>query len=129
MIGWLFDLYPSSHGLTFWLVDRDGRKRCCTMPYVPSFYMHLSAAEERTLEALLDSLPCKVTLDYHVQKEIYRNEEWNVVRVNVHITLLFKQVVQRLERHFPHFVFFNSDIPVQQLFLYSTGLFPLAFGE
>jgi DNA polymerase elongation subunit (family B) len=129
MLGWLFDLYPSLYGMTFWLVDRDGRKRCCSMPFVPSFYMHLSVAEERKLEALLSSLPCKVMLDHHSQKELYKNEAWNVVRVNVYDTLLFKQVVRRLERYFPHFVFFNSDIPVQQLFLYSTGLFPLAFGE
>ena len=127
--GWLFDLYPSSHGLTFWLMDGEGRKRCCLYPYAPSFYMHLSKPEERRLEALLSSLPCKVTLDHHVQKEIYRNEEWDVVRVNVHDTLQLKAVVRQLERQFPHYVFFNSDILVPQLFLYSTGLFPLAFGE
>jgi DNA polymerase elongation subunit (family B) len=129
LIAWLFDLYPTPHGLTVWLVDAEGRKRCCIHPYAPAFYMHLSKPEERRLEAMLSSLPCTVTLDHHVQKEIYRNEEWDVVRVNVHDTLHFKHVVQRLERHFPHYVFFNSDILVPQLFLYSTGLFPLAFGE
>ena len=126
---WLFDLYPSSLGLTFWLVDRDGRKHCCSMPYVPSFFMHLSKLEERRLEALLPSLPCTVSLDHCVRKEIYRNEEWDVVRVNVHDTLQLKSVVRKLERQFPHYTFFNSDILVQQLFLYSSGLFPLAFGE
>lgn len=126
---WLFDLYPSSRGLTVWLVDGEGRKYCCTSDYVPSFYMHLSTAEERRLEMLLSLLPCKVTVDHHVQKEIYLNEEWDVVRVNVHDTMQLKTVVRQLERQFPHYVFFNSDILVPQLFLYSTGLFPLAFGE
>lgn len=125
----LFDIYPSSHGLTFWLIDSEGGKYTCTHPYVPVFYMHLSTDEQHQLEAMLGSLPCKVTLDHHMQKEIYRNEEWEVVRVSVHDTLRFKRVVQRLERHFPHYVFFNSDIPVPQMFLYSTGLFPLAYGE
>jgi DNA polymerase-2 len=91
--------------------------------------MHLSPSEERRLEALLPTLPCKVTLDHHVQKEIYRNEEWDVVRVSVHDALQLKYVVRLLERQFPHYVFFNSDILVPQLFLYSTGLFPLAYGE
>ncbi|MBM2840586.1 MAG: polB [Bacteroidetes bacterium] len=126
---WLFDLYPSLHGLTFWLVDKEGRQHCCFREYAPAFYMHLSTAEKRHLEALVPSLPCKVTLDHHIQKEIYRNEEWDVVRVNVHDTLQLKSVVRQLERLFPHYVFFNSDILVPQLFLYSTGLFPLAFGE
>jgi DNA polymerase-2 len=127
--GWLFDLYPSARGLTFWFIDGEGRRYCCSMPYVPSFFMHLTGTEEHQLETLVNSLPCRVTLDHHVQREIYRNEQWDVVRVNVHDTLLYRQVVQRIERQFPHFVFFNSDIPVPQLFLYSTGLFPLAFGE
>ncbi len=125
----LFDLYPSSYGLTFWFIDNEGGKHTCTHPYVPAFYMHLSPDEQHQLEAMLGSLPCKVTLGRSLQKEIYRNEEWEVARVNVHDTLQFKRIVQRLERHFPHYVFFNSDIPVPQLFLYSTGLFPLAYGE
>ena len=129
IIAWLFDLYPSSHGLTFWFIDREGERHCCSMPYVPAFYMHLSKVEEQRLEAVLLTLPCRVTLSHHIQREIYRNEEWDAVRVNVHDTLQMKAVVRRLERQFPHYVFFNSDIPVPQLFLYSTGLFPLAFGE
>ncbi len=129
LTAWLFDLYPSSHGLTFWFVDRNAKKYCCSMPYVPSFYMHVSNEEARYVEAIGQSVGCRVTIDQAVQREIYSNEEWTVQRVNVHDTLLFKQVVRKAERHFPHYVFFNSDIHVQQLFLYSTGLFPLAFGE
>ncbi|MDH3253088.1 MAG: hypothetical protein OEM41_09875, partial [Ignavibacteria bacterium] len=75
------------------------------------------------------SFPFRISLERVTQREIYSNEEWNVVRVCVHDTLQLKHVVRRLERHFPHYVFFNSDIAVQQLYLYTTGLFPLAFGE
>jgi len=127
--GWLFDIYPSSRGITIWLVDREGLKQCCHAPFVPSFYMHVSDADEKCVAALVQQFPFGVSLDRATQKEIYSNEEWDVLRVSVHDTLNLKKVVQRLERHFPHFVFFNSDIPVQQLYLYSTGLFPLAFGE
>jgi DNA polymerase-2 len=126
--GWLFDIYPSPRGLTIWLIDEEGRKYCCFRAFTPAFYMHLTTDEESRLVRLLPSLPCKVTLDHHRQKEIYRNEEWDVVRVHVHDTLRAKMVVQILERQFPHYVFFNSDIPVPQMFLYATGLFPLAFG-
>ncbi len=127
--GWLFDLYPSAHGLTVWLVDGEGRKRRVSVPYVPSFYMHVADKEARRVASIISSFPFRVTLNRTTQKEIYSNEEWNVLRVNVHDTLQFKKVVQRLERHFPHYVFFNSDVPIQQLYLYNTGLFPLAFGK
>ena len=127
--GWLFDLYPSSRGITLWLIDRYGVKYYCSAPFIPSFYMHVSGEAARQLSALAKDFPFQVELDHATQREIYSNEEWDVLRVRVHDTLHLKTVVQRLERHFPHFVFFNSDIPVQQLYLYATGLFPLAFGE
>lgn len=126
---WLFDLYPSSSGLVVWLIDEGGNKHRCTRPYMPEFYMHLAPAEEQRLQSLVPSLPCNVTLDHCIKKEIYRNEEWDVVRVRVCNPLQLKSVVRMLERKFPHYVFFNSDILVPQLFLYSTGLFPLAFGR
>src|SRR5262245_56826823 len=121
--GWLFDLYPSSNGLTVWLVDREGDKHCCAVQYVPAFFMHVTDAEARQVEAIVAVFPFRVTLDWQRRREIYSNEDWTVLRVAVHDTQRFKQVVQRLERSFPHFVFFNSDISVPQLFLYSTGLF------
>jgi DNA polymerase-2 len=127
--GWLFDLYPSSHGLTMWLVDTDGKKHSCIVSYTPPFFMHVTEWELLQVKQILSSLPFPVTVSWEMKKELYSNEEWKLLRLDVHNTLGFRQVVQRLERCFPHYVFFNSDIPVQQLFLYSTGLFPLAFGE
>jgi len=89
----------------------------------------VSDADARRVAALVRALPVRVTLEKETQREIYSGEEWNVLRVSVHDTLSVRNVVRRLERHFPHFVFFNSDIPPQQLYLYATGLFPLALGE
>jgi DNA polymerase elongation subunit (family B) len=127
--GWLFDIYPSSQGITLWFVDQEGRHHDAYDRFVPSFYMHVDGAAAQRVAALVQPFPFPVTFQREVRKEIYANEEWNVLRVNVHSTLHFKEVVRRLERHFPHFVFFNSDIPPQQLYLYTTGLFPLALGE
>ena len=41
----------------------------------------------------------------------------------------FKEIVWYFEKFFPHFAFFNSDVSVEQQFLYETQLFPLALGE
>ena len=134
--GWLFDIYPSPRGITLWLVDREGARHCCHALFTPSFFMHVSDAEAPRVAAIAgmlsggqDNRPCRISLERTKQREIYSNTEWDVLRVSVHDTLQLKSIVRRLERHFPHFVFFNSDIPAQQLYLYSTGLFPLAFGE
>ena len=125
--GWLFDLYASGQGITLWLADREGGRHRCHVPFVPFFYMHVTEAATRTVASLAASFPVSFGRDR--QREIYSDQEWDVLRVNVHDPRQLTAVVRRLERHFPHFVFFNSDIPPQQLFLYTTGLFPLAFGN
>ena len=127
--GWLFDLYPSAEGITLWIVDDDGASSTgARTPFTPSFFMHVHGV--RCGDAWPHSprsLPVNVTFDWDRQREIYTNEEWNVLRVTrARHARHLKDVVRRLERHFPHYVFFNSDIPSQQLFLYDTGLFPLA---
>ena len=127
--GWLFDIYPSAGGVTVWLIDREGGKHCCRAPFVPSFFMHVGGSDIGRVEALARSLPFRVTVGRSRERELYSNEEWDVLRVSVHDALQLKSVVRRFERHFPHYVFFNSDIAVPQLYLYTTGLFPLAFGE
>ena len=127
--GWLFDLYPAPGGITLWLADAGGARHRCSVPFAPWFFMHVREQEAERVAAAVRSLPVSVTLSWDRQREIYRDEEWNVLRVTVHDPRALRNVVGRLERHFPHFVFFNSDIPAQQLFLYATGLFPLARGE
>ena len=127
--GWLFDLYPSRQGITLWLVDRDGGKHCCYDEFAPSFYMHVGASDAERVEAIVRTFPFPVSLDRTMRREIYADEEWDVLRVTVHDTLHMKDVVRRLEPQFPHFVFFDSDITPQQLYLYRTGLFPLALGQ
>jgi DNA polymerase-2 len=127
--GWLFDLYPSPSGITLWLVDREGRKQRCHVDFTPFFYMHVSREEAQSVEMLARRFPCRVSLSWEQQREIYTDTPWDVLRVGVHDPTRLRRLVHHLERHFPHFVFFNSDITPQQLFLYATDLFPLALGE
>lgn len=127
--GWLFDLYPSAAGITLWLMDCDGKKFRCADSFLPSFFMRVPESDDERVAAITRPFPFGVSFDRTVRREIYSDEEWNVLRVSVHDTLHLKDVVRRVERHFPHFVFFDSDIPPVQLYLYHTGLFPLAFGE
>ncbi len=129
LTAWLFDLYPSPEGITLWFIDEEGRKHRAFDRFVPSLYLHLNERDIDRVAALLRAFPFPITLRRDTRRELYSNTDWNVLQVSVGSTLYFKSVVHRLERHLPHFAFFNSDIPVQQLYLYETGLFPLAFGE
>ena len=123
---WLFDLYPSADGITLWFVDADGRKHRGYARFTPSLYLHLDVRHAGRIVQILRTYP--VTVRPATKREIYSNTDWHVLQVTVGSTVHFKKVVRLLEQHLPHYVFFNSDIPIAQLFLYDTGLFPLAFG-
>ena len=126
---WLFDVYPSPHGVTLWFIDREGNRIRAKRRFTPSFFLHLTEADRRRAEVLGNRCPVPLSFTQTQRTELYSGDTWTVLQVHVHDASRFKEAVWYFERFFPHFAFFNSDIPVQQLFLYETQLFPLAFGE
>jgi DNA polymerase-2 len=127
--GWLIDVYPSHNGVTLWLMDEEGRYHRHGMPFVPSFCMSVEGAERRRAEAMAAKCPVRVSTSPQTKTEIYSGEAWEVLSIHVHEPLRFAEAVRYFERSFPHYVFFDSDILVSQLFLYETRLFPLALGD
>lgn len=127
--GWLFDVYPSASGMVIWLIDKAGSSCRVTAEFVPSFFLHLSAAERKRADILAVRAPARVSLTDTVRKEFYSYADWAVTEVHVHDPLRFKETVTYFERFFPYYVFFNSDILPAQLFLYHTQLFALGFGD
>lgn len=127
--GWLFDLYPSPRGITLWLIDGEGNKHCCWDDFHPSFFLSLNASDMRRAEMLARLCPTPLTTQRTERTELYSGDPWNVLQVCVHDTMQWREAVWYFEKFFPHFAFFNSDIPVAQLYLYRAQLFPLAFGD
>ncbi len=127
--GWLFDVYPSTDGMVAWLVDREGRKHRCSVPFLPSFFLHLSPQDVKRASALATRCDTRLTVATTTRKELYSDEPWDVLQISVHNPTRFSSVVRSFEQFFPHFAFFDSDLLVPQLFLYETTLFPLAEGD
>lgn len=123
--GWLFDLYPSAQGLTFWFIDQNGEKHVCHRSFSPSFLLHLNEQDMKRACMLSQRAPARVTMSKTSKIEIYSGDTLDVLQIQVHDTMKFREVVSFFEKFFPHYAFFDSDILVQQLFLYETGLFPL----
>ncbi len=126
---WLFDVYPSPKGITIWLIDGEGVKHTCYADFAPSFYLHLDQSDIKRAEVLATRLLIPISTHRTKKRELYSNEEWDVLQVNVHDTMKFREAVWFFEKYFPPFAFYDSNILPAQLYLYHTGLFPLAFGE
>ncbi len=126
---WLFDVYPSERGVTLWFIGRNGVRLRCFRTFTPSFFLHLNNSDAKRAAVLADRCPVPISLSPTMRTEIYSGDSINVLQVFVHDPMRFKEVVWYFEKFFPHFAFFNSDVSVEQQFLYETQLFPLALGE
>jgi DNA polymerase II len=126
---WLFDVYPSERGVTLWFINRNGARLRFLRKFTPSFFLHLSNSDAKRAEVLAGRCPVPISLSPTVRTEIYSGDSIDVLQVFVHDPMRFKEVVWYFEKYFPHFAFFNSNISVEQQFLYETQLFPLALGE
>ncbi|RPI05569.1 MAG: hypothetical protein EHM64_05990 [Ignavibacteriae bacterium] len=126
---WLFDVYPSDHGVTLWFIDQRGNRLRVHRKFTPYFFLHLNASDARRAAALGARCPVPVSFTPTTRTEIYSGDSIDVLQVFVQNPIQFREAVWYYEKFFPHFAFFNSDVSVEQQFLYETQLFPLALGE
>ncbi|MCX6122941.1 MAG: hypothetical protein NTX44_15120 [Ignavibacteriales bacterium] len=126
---WLFDVYPSEHGVTLWFIDHNGNRLRFSRQFTPYFFLHLNASDTKRAVALGARCPVPVSFTPTARTEIYSGDSIDVLQMFVHDPMKLREAVWYFEKFFPHFAFFNSDVSVEQQFLYETQLFPLGYGE
>jgi DNA polymerase II len=124
--GWLFDLYAVHNGLALWIIDRAGRAHRCTVPFRPSFYLAARKVRAENVLAAFRRRNIDVSIDRTEKTELYSGKPIPVLRVTVRDPVHFRRAVKIAETVAPHDALYNTDISVEQLFLYDRGLFPLA---
>lgn len=127
--GWFFDAYPVRHGMIVWVITDDGNAVSFFDPFHPSFYLHLDERDAQRLPALLRRSNIAIDIGKERKLELFSNTEWDVARITVLDPIQFTRCVAALQKFFPHFVFYNSNIPVAQRYLYDRQIFPLAHCE
>ncbi|UCD58680.1 MAG: hypothetical protein JSV16_06115 [Candidatus Hydrogenedentota bacterium] len=126
--GWLFDIYPAERGMTLWMIATDDRRIRLTDPYSPSFFVGGPAhALERARESFrMSRLP--VSLSMVERRDLWTGRTRSVLRVTLKLLTTFASAVKRVSR-IGGVELYNCDIPLEQMYLYEKGLFPLALCE
>jgi len=125
IVGSLFDIYPNATGVVVWILDDDGRPHQLRYPYHPAFFISGDHSALAAAERALQHGPTQTTLTPTSQRDLMSGEEIPVVRIAVHNPLSLSSTVRMLTK-IPGLSLYNCDIAVAHLFLYETGLFPLA---
>jgi len=124
--GFFFDLYPVKNGMIVWFIGDDEKAYSCFDPFHPSFYLHLTKGDEGRAAALTQRFKLPITIGKEKKLELFSGEELEVTKITVHDPLQLNYCVWTFQRFFPHFAFYNSNIPVAQMYLYDRQVFPLA---
>ncbi len=127
--GYFFDVYPVRGGMIVWIIDEEGTAQHCFDPFHPTFYLHLDRSDARRIPALVERFRIPATVGTGRKLEIFSGEEWEVTAITVRDPLELNRCVAAFQKFFPHFVFYNSNIPVAQMYLYDRQVFPLAHCE
>jgi DNA polymerase elongation subunit (family B) len=139
--GWIFDIYPTPHGLAIWIIDRSGRSLKLSYPFRASFFLHGREHALKNAVQWIERQPIKVQMKRVEKREFYSNDWIPVVSVEVLNPMHYNPLVQAFlrqssepDRGSRHTSFaelsdveiFSCDIPLPQLFFYESGMFPLS---
>lgn len=129
--GWLFDVYPTPHGLTVWILDRGGQALKFYYPFHPSFFLYGAPRARQNALQWIARQPIALSCRVLEKREFYSNDWVSVISVEVNNPLQYNPLVQAFLRRpasadSSQAEIFTCDIPLPQLFFYETGLFPLA---
>ncbi len=124
--GWLFDVLLSGGEILLWILTDTGERRALVAPFRPRFYIGAPAPTISRLQEKIArmSLPC--TLTTTERRTLWESAPRWVIEVSASRPGTFSSVFTRISRSCPEAEFFNVDIDLPRLFLYETGLFPLA---
>lgn len=135
---WILDITVHHTGMLLWLKTRSGRTIRAIAPFKPSFYAvhHFYRSWKDKGKVNESYLPFIHSLKKNhlisnvsiVSRRIKAEdvEESLVIQIMVDNPKNFKKVTKQV-REMNSFTLYNADIPLAQMYLYETELFPMAF--
>lgn len=120
------DVYPSTQGMTVWLIDEESRAHSLRDTLAASFFVAGSRAELRAVCELIRAARLPVTLRRTERHDLFLHREIELLQVVVDDPARFPLIVQTVTRAKPSLTYYNCDVPLAQIYFYERQLFPLA---
>lgn len=123
--GWLFDHYPSKEGMVLWILTREGTIRKLLHHWSPSFYVHGKTGILKKVFSFVEKLHIPSRVQITEKREFFTNRDINVVEITPLSPLDFPRLFRTIRTTFKGLCFFNTDIPLVQLYCFEKDLFPV----
>lgn len=123
------DVYPSSMGMTVWLIDTESRAHCLTDTLTASFFVHGITRDLHAVCAFIAAARLPVTMRRASRYDLFQRREIELLEIVISDPARFILFAQTVKRQFPTLTYYNADISPAQMYFYEHNLFPLAHIE
>jgi len=129
--GWVFDVYPQSDKMIFWIKQKNGDTVRIEDHWTPSIY--IAASDKSYLLAILkDREICALIKDYNfvdTYEKITDNKKSNLLKLDLADSTKVLSVAKMIESmgNFADYRLYNVDLLPAQSYFYEHGNFPLSY--
>ena len=134
--GWIFDLYPSPHGMTLWLIDPNQTRHRLVDRFAPVFYVSGPDAVLRRLRAAIarqpHALACRAAERLDLWEPALAPKDGAtaglrpVLEIEVAHPNEFTSWTRWVRQFDPALRLYNSDLMLASLYCWQHNVFPLA---
>jgi len=124
--GHLFDLYPSSHGMTLWLIGPNQTRHRLIDRFAPIFYVSGPDAVLRRLREAAARQPHALACRAAERMDLWEQRARPVLEIEVSHPNEFSSWTRWVRQFDISLRLYNSDLMLASLYCWQRGVFPLA---
>ncbi len=124
--GHLFDLYPSPHGMTLWLIEPNQARHRLIDHFAPAFYVSGPEAVLRRLREAAARQPHALACRAAERMDLWEQRARSVLEIEVAHPNEFASWTRWVRQFDPSLRLYNSDLMLASLYCWQRGVFPLA---
>src|SRR6202521_1407194 len=124
--GCLFDLYPSPHGMTLWLIEANQTRHRLIDRFAPVFYVSGPDTVLRRLRAAAERQPHALACRATERMDLWEQRARPVLEIEVAHPNEFASWTRWVRQFNSALRLYNSDLMLASLYCWQRGVFPLA---
>ncbi len=124
--GWIFDLYPSPHGMRLWLIEPNQKRHRLTDRFAPVFYVSGPEGVLRRLSAAIARQPHAISCRPSERMDLWEQRLRPVLEIEVARPTEYASWTRWVRQFDAALRLYNSDLMLAPLYCWQRGIFPLA---
>ncbi|MGH9680270.1 MAG: hypothetical protein ACRD4Y_09985 [Candidatus Acidiferrales bacterium] len=124
--GWIFDLYPSPHGMRLWLIEPNQTRHRLTDRFAPIFYVSGPDVVLQRLREAIARQPHALSCRPAERMDLWEQRARPVLEIEVTHPNEYSSWTRWVRQFDAALRLYNSDLMLASMYCWQRGIFPLA---